>query len=264
DEQPRRHHDEHGKTGRRAALCEAGGGHRARVRERPRDLWRDAGQHKALRRGREAVRRGIAPRSQQRGRAQQSRAPEGGEGPVSESRKPILIIMDGWGWREERQANAVRLARTPVFDRLWRECPHTLIEASQKWVGLPMGQMGNSEVGHLNIGAGRIVYQDIVRIDESIADGSFFENPVLLDAMRVARGHALHLMGLLSDGGVHSHQNHLNALLDLARKSQLRDAFVHVITDGRDTAPNGGLEYVRLLEGTMRTLGIGRIATILA
>jgi 2,3-bisphosphoglycerate-independent phosphoglycerate mutase len=170
--------------------------------------------------------------------------------------------MDGWGWRDEKEANAVRLARTPVFDRLWRDCPHTLIQASQKWVGLPMGQMGNSEVGHLNIGAGRIVYQDIVRIDESIADGSFVSNPVLLDAMRAARGHALHLMGLLSDGGVHSHQQHLHALLELAKKSGLDEVYVHAITDGRDTAPHGGRDYLRRLEEHMRSIGLGRIATV--
>jgi 2,3-bisphosphoglycerate-independent phosphoglycerate mutase len=182
---------------------------------------------------------------------------------MSNTRKPILIIMDGWGWREESQANAVRLARTPVFDRLWREYPHTLIEASQKWVGLPAGQMGNSEVGHLNIGAGRIVYQDIVRIDESIADESFFKNPVLRDAMQAAGGHHLHLIGLLSDGGVHSHQAHAYALLDMAKDSGLRETFVHVITDGRDTAPNGGREYIRLLEDHMRFTGHGRVASII-
>jgi 2,3-bisphosphoglycerate-independent phosphoglycerate mutase len=181
---------------------------------------------------------------------------------MSDTRKPILIIMDGWGWREEKDANAVRLARTPVFNRLWGEYPRTLIEASQKWVGLPMGQMGNSEVGHLNIGAGRIVYQDIVRIDRSIEDGTFFSNPVLLDAMKSARGHALHLVGLLSDGGVHSHQNHLHALLDLAKRSELRDVYVHAITDGRDTAPNGGREYLRRLEAHMAKTGVGRVADV--
>lgn len=181
---------------------------------------------------------------------------------MSDTRKPILIIMDGWGWREEKEANAVRLAHTPVFDRLWRDYPRTLIQASQKWVGLPMGQMGNSEVGHLNIGAGRIVYQDIVRIDESIKDGSFFKNPELLDAMRAAQGHALHLMGLLSDGGVHSHQNHLHALLDLAKQSGVRDVYVHAITDGRDTAPNGGRKYLERLEAHMQSIGLGRVATI--
>ena len=181
---------------------------------------------------------------------------------MSDTRKPILIIMDGWGWREEKEANAVRLAHTPVFDRLWRDYPRTLIQASQKWVGLPMGQMGNSEVGHLNIGAGRIVYQDIVRIDQSIVDGTFFTNPVLLDAMQNARGHALHLLGLLSDGGVHSHQKHLHALLDLAKRSGVRDVYVHAITDGRDTAPNGGREYLRRLEEHMSAIGLGRIATV--
>jgi 2,3-bisphosphoglycerate-independent phosphoglycerate mutase len=181
---------------------------------------------------------------------------------MSEARKPILIIMDGWGWREEKEANAVRLARTPVFDRIWSEYPRTLIQASQKWVGLPKGQMGNSEVGHLNIGAGRIVFQDIVRIDRSIEDGTFFTNPVLLDAMQSARGHTLHLMGLLSDGGVHSHQNHLHALLDLAKQSGLRDVCVHAITDGRDTAPHGGKEYLRRLEEHMKSIGLGSIATV--
>ena len=181
---------------------------------------------------------------------------------MSDTRKPILIIMDGWGWREETDANAVRLADTPVFDRLWSEFPRTLIQASQKWVGLPAGQMGNSEVGHLNIGAGRVVYQDIVRIDQSIADGTFFKNPVLLSAMEQGRARALHLVGLLSDGGVHSHQNHLHALLDLARRSGVREVYVHAITDGRDTAPNGGREYLRRLEEHMRSIGLGRIATI--
>jgi 2,3-bisphosphoglycerate-independent phosphoglycerate mutase len=126
-----------------------------------------------------------------------------------------------------------------------------------------MGQMGNSEVGHLNIGAGRIVYQDIVRIDESIADGTFFSNPVLLDAMKAAHGHALHLMGLLSDGGVHSHQRHLHALLDLAKRSGVSAAYVHAITDGRDTAPNGGREYLRRLEEHMGSIGLGKVANVI-
>ncbi len=181
---------------------------------------------------------------------------------MSDVRKPILIIMDGWGWREEEAANAVRLADTPVFDRLWSDFPRTLIQASQKWVGLPAGQMGNSEVGHLNIGAGRVVYQDIVRIDRAIEDGTLFSNPALLAAMEQGRTGALHLLGLLSDGGVHSHQNHLHALLDLAKRSAVREVYVHVITDGRDTAPNGGREYIRRLEAHMRAIGLGRIATV--
>jgi 2,3-bisphosphoglycerate-independent phosphoglycerate mutase len=182
---------------------------------------------------------------------------------MKDARKALLIIMDGWGWREEREANAVRLARTPVFDRLWGEYPRTLIQASGPWVGLPEGQMGNSEVGHLNIGAGRIVYQDIVRIDRSIADGSLFANPVLVTAMEQARsGGALHLMGLVSDGGVHSHQLHLCALLEMAKRAGVRRAWVHAILDGRDTAPHGGERYLRELEEKMRALGLGAVATV--
>jgi 2,3-bisphosphoglycerate-independent phosphoglycerate mutase len=178
-------------------------------------------------------------------------------------RKALLIIMDGWGWREEREANAVRLARTPVFDHLWETRPHTLIQASGPWVGLPDGQMGNSEVGHLNIGAGRVVYQDIVRIDRAIADGSLFENPALLGAMRhAASGKALHLMGLVSDGGVHSHQSHLYALLEMARRSGVREAWVHAILDGRDTSPHGGEGYLRELEEQMHALGLGAVSTV--
>ncbi|HET6349713.1 MAG TPA: 2,3-bisphosphoglycerate-independent phosphoglycerate mutase [Candidatus Krumholzibacteria bacterium] len=181
---------------------------------------------------------------------------------MSNTRKPVLIIMDGWGWREETEANAVRLARTPVFDRLWSTYPRTLIQASQHWVGLPEGQMGNSEVGHLNIGAGRIVYQDIVRIDRSIEDGSFFKNAVLLEAMKQGKAQSLHLIGLLSDGGVHSHQRHLHALIDLAKRSGVRDVVVHAITDGRDTAPHGGREYLQRLQAHMDATGVGRIASV--
>jgi 2,3-bisphosphoglycerate-independent phosphoglycerate mutase len=179
------------------------------------------------------------------------------------SKKAILIILDGWGWREEMSANAVLLAKTPNFDRLWEHNPHTLIEASGPWVGLPEGQMGNSEVGHLNIGAGRVVYQDIVRIDRAIRDGSFVTNPVLVAAMDRARaGGALHLIGLLSDGGVHSHQQHVHALLDMAKAHGVRDVFVHAILDGRDTSPHGGEGYVRALEDHMRAQGVGSIATV--
>ena len=181
---------------------------------------------------------------------------------TSRTRKPLLIIMDGWGWREETEANAVRLAHTPVFDRLWASFPHTLIQASGPWVGLPEGQMGNSEVGHLNIGAGRVVFQDIVRIDRAIADGSLFANPVLTAAMERARGGALHLIGLLSDGGVHSHQTHVYALLEMAKRNGVREVRVHAITDGRDTAPHGGERYLRELEQRMRDSGVGRIATV--
>ncbi len=182
---------------------------------------------------------------------------------MSGTKRPILIIMDGWGWREETHANAVRLAHTPVVDDLWERYPHTLIEASGPWVGLPEGQMGNSEVGHLNIGAGRIVYQDIVRIDRAIKDGSLFSNPELIAAMDCVREKgALHILGLLSDGGVHSHQQHLYAILRMAKERRVKRVYVHAIMDGRDTAPHGGEKYLRELDERMRKEGIGAVATI--
>jgi 2,3-bisphosphoglycerate-independent phosphoglycerate mutase len=160
-------------------------------------------------------------------------------------KKVVLLILDGWGWRVETVANAVRMARTPNVDALWTRYPHTLIEASGPWVGLPEGQMGNSEVGHLNIGAGRIVYQDIVRIDRAIADGSFFAIAAFAESMdRLRGGGSLHLAGLLSDGGVHSHEKHLYALLEMAKRHGLQKVFVHAILDGRDTSPHGGVEYL--------------------
>ncbi len=178
-------------------------------------------------------------------------------------RKVLLLILDGWGWREESENNAVRLARTPNVDALWQRYPRTLIQASGPWVGLPEGQMGNSEVGHLNIGAGRVVYQDIVRIDRAIADGSFARNPVLCDAMdRVRDKGTLHLMGLLSDGGVHSHQQHVDALLAMAKERRVGNLCVHAILDGRDTSPHGGEGYVARLEKVMAKTGIGRIASV--
>jgi len=179
------------------------------------------------------------------------------------SKKVVLIIMDGWGWREDVDANAVRQARTPNVSSLWDRYPHTLIQASGPWVGLPEGQMGNSEVGHLNIGAGRVVYQDIVRIDRAIADGSFGSMAALTDAMdRVRDRGALHLMGLLSDGGVHSHQQHLYALIDMARRRGVRELWVHAILDGRDTAPNGGVDYLAALEARMASIGLGAVSTV--
>ncbi len=176
--------------------------------------------------------------------------------------KVILIIMDGWGWREEREGNAVRQARTPNVDALIERFPHTLIQGSGPWVGLPEGQMGNSEVGHLNLGAGRVVYQDIMRIHRAIEDRSFFENEVLVDAMDRARGHTLHLMGLLSDGGVHSHIDHLVALLRMARDRGVERVAVHAILDGRDTSPHGGAGYLRTLGEAMAEVGVGRVASV--
>jgi 2,3-bisphosphoglycerate-independent phosphoglycerate mutase len=176
----------------------------------------------------------------------------------------VLIVLDGWGIRADRAHNAIAMAHKPVFDELWRRYPHAQLIASGEAVGLPAGQMGNSEVGHMNMGAGRVVYQDLTRIDKSIRDGELFESPVLTAAMdRVAHGrNALHLIGLVSDGGVHSHQRHLHALIEMAARRNVPQVFVHVITDGRDTSPTGAIRYVAELEEVMRRAGVGRIATV--
>ena len=179
--------------------------------------------------------------------------------------KPVLlVVLDGWGIRAEREANAIALAGTPTMDALVREYPSTALETSGLAVGLPEGQMGNSEVGHTNLGAGRIVYQDLVRINRAVEDGSFFQNDALLLACRKARsaGGALHLMGLLSDGGVHSHEQHLFALLDLAKREGVARTFVHAFMDGRDTPPRSGLGYMRALEQRARDQGYGAVATV--
>jgi 2,3-bisphosphoglycerate-independent phosphoglycerate mutase len=176
----------------------------------------------------------------------------------------VLIILDGWGYSPKTEANAIALARKPTFDRLLREYPNTLIHTSGKYVGLPEGQMGNSEVGHLNIGAGRIVHMDITRIDRMIEDGSFFSHPTLLAAMKHARAgeRRLHLLGLVSDGGVHSHQTHLYALLKMAKQNGLERVFVHAFMDGRDTLPTNGVGYLELLQQKMREYSCGKIATV--
>jgi 2,3-bisphosphoglycerate-independent phosphoglycerate mutase len=177
--------------------------------------------------------------------------------------KPVvLIILDGWGYRAERDANAIALARKPNYDQFLREYPSTLVYTSGERVGLPDGLMGNSEVGHLNIGAGRIVYQEITRIDASILRGEFFQHPLLLDLMRRGRERRLHLLGLLSDGGVHSHQDHLYAVLRMAKQQGVQHAFVHAFTDGRDTPPTRGAEYLAALEQKIREYGIGKVATV--
>ncbi len=180
--------------------------------------------------------------------------------------KPLLLmILDGWGINPAKENNAVALADTPNMDRLQREYPCTRLEASGMSVGLPEGQMGNSEVGHLNIGAGRIVYQDLTRITKSVTDGSFFKKTAFLDCISKTRrsGGRLHLAGLLSDGGVHSHNTHLYALLELARREGLQDVFVHCFLDGRDTPPRSALGYVVALEQEMNRIGVGRIATVM-
>ncbi len=176
----------------------------------------------------------------------------------------ILIILDGWGINPEIEGNAIANADTPVMDYLMGKYPNSTLEASGKAVGLPPGQMGNSEVGHLNLGSGRVVYQDITRIDKSIADGDFFSNKVLTDAVEHAltNGSSLHLIGLLSDGGVHSHIEHLSALLEMVKNAGLEQVFVHAFLDGRDVPPHCAGEYITRTEDLMRTLGTGKIATI--
>lgn len=175
-----------------------------------------------------------------------------------------LIILDGWGQNNSRTGNAVSQANTPQFDALLEKYPHTLIGASGMDVGLPEGQMGNSEVGHLNIGAGRVIYQELTRITKAIKDGDFFENEAFLTAMQHAKKNRtkLHLWGLLSDGGVHSHINHVKALVKMAQDQGLDNVYVHGFMDGRDTSPNGGAGYVKELEDYMSEIGFGCIASI--
>jgi len=176
----------------------------------------------------------------------------------------VLVILDGWGYRAETKANAIALARKPAYDRLQREYPNTLVHTSGRYVGLPDGQMGNSEVGHLNIGAGRIVMMDSTRIEVMIQNGELFSNPVLLEAMKNARagGRKLHLFGLLSDGGVHSYQRHLYALLKMARQNGVDRVFVHAFMDGRDTLPTSGAGYMQQLQQKMREYNTGKVASV--
>jgi 2,3-bisphosphoglycerate-independent phosphoglycerate mutase len=176
----------------------------------------------------------------------------------------ILTILDGWGHRVETHGNAIALARKPAYDKLMRDYPNTLIRASDHFVGLPDGQMGNSEVGHLNLGAGRVVRMDITRIDHAIAIGEFFEDPTLVKAMRHASEgqHALHLVGLVSDGGVHSQQRHLYALLKMAAMFKLERVFVHAFMDGRDTMPTSGLGYLEELQQKFAEHGVGKLASV--
>ncbi|MCI3926964.1 2,3-bisphosphoglycerate-independent phosphoglycerate mutase [Paenibacillus sp. TRM 82003] len=179
--------------------------------------------------------------------------------------KPVaLIILDGFGLRGETHGNAVAQAKKPNYDRYWNEYPHTTLTAHGEAVGLPEGQMGNSEVGHLNIGAGRTVYQDLTRISKSIRDNEFFDNDTLIGAVRHAKqnGKKLHLYGLLSDGGVHSHIGHLFALLELAKKEQLDEVYIHAFLDGRDVAPDSAKKYMGELQAKIAELGVGRIATV--
>jgi len=180
--------------------------------------------------------------------------------------KPVvMVIMDGYGLAEPSPGNAIAAADTPVLDGLYRDCPNTTLSASGEDVGLPEGQMGNSEVGHTNIGAGRVVYQDLPRITRDIQSGVFFENETLLSAMRAAvrSGGALHLMGLVSPGGVHSHINHLFGLIEMAKQNGLRNVYIHCFMDGRDVPPDSGINSVKALVEKCRELGAGKIATVM-
>ncbi len=185
---------------------------------------------------------------------------------MSVSKKPmVLVILDGYGYREDQQDNAIFNAKTPVMDALWAKRPHTLIDASGLEVGLPDRQMGNSEVGHVNLGAGRIVYQDLTRLDVEIKEGTFFNNPALTAAVdnATANGKAVHIMGLLSAGGVHSHEDHILAMVELAAQRGAEKIYLHAFLDGRDTPPRSAESSLKRFEDKFAELGKGRVATII-
>lgn len=177
----------------------------------------------------------------------------------------LLLILDGFGYREDTDYNAIAHAYKPNWDRLWRDYPHTLIHTSELSVGLPQGQMGNSEVGHLNIGAGRVIYQELSRVDAAIRDGTFYSNSAFMQAVTHARQSdtALHIMGLLSPGGVHSHEDHIHALLELAAREGLRKIYIHVFLDGRDSPPRSAANSLQRLQEKLELLGVGRIVSII-
>ena len=180
------------------------------------------------------------------------------------SKPTVLLILDGYGLNDNPEGNAIAMAKTPVMDGLMKDYPFVKGYASGLAVGLPDGQMGNSEVGHMNMGAGRIVYQELTRITKSIEDGDFFTNEGLLAAINNCKekNSALHLYGLVSDGGVHSHISHIYGLLELAKKNGLDKVFVHCFLDGRDTPPESGIDFVQQLEDKMKELGVGAVASI--
>jgi 2,3-bisphosphoglycerate-independent phosphoglycerate mutase len=183
---------------------------------------------------------------------------------VKEPARAALVVLDGWGYAPDGPGNAISLAETPVWDALWSTYPHVLLEASGEAVGLPPGVMGNSEVGHLTLGSGRIIYQDLSRINRAIVDGSFFGNGVLAAVMDgvTARERSLHLLGLLSDAGVHSALGHLKALVSMAGRRGVRKIYVHAFTDGRDTSPTAGEQYVKDLQAFLAAEGVGAVATV--
>ncbi|MGZ8228398.1 MAG: 2,3-bisphosphoglycerate-independent phosphoglycerate mutase [Burkholderiales bacterium] len=174
----------------------------------------------------------------------------------------LLIILDGFGYREDCEDNAICQARKPHWNLLWQTYPHATIDASEKWVGLPQQQMGNSEVGHMNIGAGRVVYQDYTKIENAIETGEFHRNPVLVKAVETGRGSALHVLGLLSPGGVHSHESQIQAMLEMAARGGLKNLYLHAFLDGRDTPPKSARASLEALDAKFASLGAGRIASI--
>ncbi len=185
---------------------------------------------------------------------------------MSAAPKPLmLIVMDGWGYRENPEHNAIAKARKPTWDYFWQNYPHTLIHASEAAVGLPSNQMGNSEVGHLNLGAGRVVYQEYTRINRAISSGTFFNNKTLTDAvdLAVSTGKAVHILGLLSPGGVHSHEEHIHAMAELAVKRGAKQLYLHAFLDGRDTPPRSAAASIKSMEDKFAALGQGRIASII-
>ncbi|WP_456407573.1 2,3-bisphosphoglycerate-independent phosphoglycerate mutase [Thiolapillus sp.] len=180
-------------------------------------------------------------------------------------RPVVLIILDGWGLREEKENNAIAAASTPVWDRLWNECAHTALETSGSSVGLPSGQMGNSEVGHLNLGSGRVVYQEFTRVSRSIRTGSFYSNATLTGAVDIAvdNDSAVHILGLLSPGGVHSHEEHIHAMVKLAADRGVSKIYVHAFLDGRDMPPQSAMDSLRAMDEVFAEIGTGRIASII-
>lgn len=183
-----------------------------------------------------------------------------------DKRKPTaLIILDGYGYRKEKDGNAILAARTPIMDRLWKEGPHSFISGSGMDVGLPDGQMGNSEVGHMNLGAGRIVYQELTRITKAIQNGDFYKNSVIIDVVDKAinAGKAVHIMGLLSPGGVHSHEGHIHAMVELAARRGAKEIYIHAFLDGRDTPPRSAELSLEKLATLLKEKGVGRIASLI-
>ncbi|HET8904373.1 MAG TPA: 2,3-bisphosphoglycerate-independent phosphoglycerate mutase, partial [Saccharospirillum sp.] len=184
---------------------------------------------------------------------------------MAPAKPAVLLILDGFGYSETSASNAIEKANAPTWKRLWNDYPHSLIHTSGMDVGLPDGQMGNSEVGHMNLGSGRIVYQQLTRVTKAIEDGDFFENPVLTSAVdsAVQGNKAVHLLGLLSPGGVHSHEDHFHAMVDLAVKRGAKQVYVHAFLDGRDTPPRSALASIEALEAKLEKLGVGGIVSMI-